>query len=348
MTRVMTVGLLLTWLLACTPAGSPPAREGAPRPESAAAGTAASAPTTGNASRPPAQRLVIGVPSPSLAYLPAHVAWKRGFFEEEGLAVEFSRVTGNVIIPALLSGELHFTTNLSSIGSHAGQGGPTKIVQFHSVRLQHALVVRPEITDVQQLAGKRIAVQSTGTLPTFEAQRLVERYNLRDVALLNAGSEADRLTVMEAGGADALVSAIPGNLVAERRGYSTLLRFATVLDVPQSGLGTSEATLRDNGDLVLRALRASARALPLLQAEREDVIRLIGEWIELSPEDAARAYEQVIDTYSPDGLATEAQLRAYLTLMQETANVPADASVDRLFDFTLARRVAAELGLPGQ
>jgi len=38
------------------------------------------------------QRLVIGVPLPSLSYLPAHVAWKRGFFEEEGLAVEFPQV----------------------------------------------------------------------------------------------------------------------------------------------------------------------------------------------------------------------------------------------------------------
>ncbi len=75
---------------------------------------------------------------------------------------------------------------------------------------------------------------------------------------------------------------------------------------------------------------------------------MIADWIELSPDDAARAYDLVIDTYSPDGLATEAQQRAYLGLMQETANVPADATTDRLFDLTLARRAAAELGLPSQ
>ena len=85
-----------------------------------------------------------------------------------------------------------------------------------------------------------------------------------------------------------------------------------------------------------------------LRGQREDVTRMIADWIELSPEDAARAYNLVIDTYSPNGLPTEAQMRAYLELMQETANVPADATVDRLFDFTLARRVAAELGLPSQ
>jgi ABC-type nitrate/sulfonate/bicarbonate transport system substrate-binding protein len=122
----------------------------------------------------------------------------------------------------------------------------------------------------------------------------------------------------------------------------------TILDVPQAGLGTSDAILRDKTDLVVRSLRASARALPLLRAEREEVIRMIATWIELSPEDATRAYELVIDTFSPNGLPTEAQMRAYLGLMQETANVPADATLDRLFDFTLARRVADELGLPSQ
>ena len=59
-------------------------------------------------------------------------------------------------------------------------------------------------------------------------------------------------------------------------------------------------------------------------------------------------YDLVIDTYSPNGLPTDAQMRAYLELMQETANVPADATLERVFDFTLARRVADELGLPSQ
>jgi len=73
---------------------------------------------------------------------------------------------------------------------------------------------------------------------------------------------------------------------------------------------------------------------------------MIAAWIELSSADAERAWEFVADTYSPNGIPTEAQQRAYLNLLQETANVPADASLDQIFDFTLARRVAAELKLP--
>ena len=367
MRRMATIGLLLAVLAACAAPASQPTGSAAQKPSGAAeagAGGAAAggsggpasssgAPAGGGASgaattRAPAQRLAIGVPDPSLAYLPAHVAWKRGFFEEEGLAVEFPQVTGNAIIPSLLSGDIDFTTNLSSIGSHAGQGGPSKILQFHSVKLQHVLVVNPAITDVQQLNGKRVTVQSPGTLPTFEAQKMAEHYGLRDVTFLSAGSEPERLATVEAGASDAYVASVPGNLIAERRGFPTLLRFSTILEVPQAGLGTSEDAMRKKPEVIERALRASARALPLLRSDRDPIVQMIADWVSLSPEDAARAYDFVIDTYSANGIPTDAQQRAYLALMQETANVPADATLDRIFDFSTARRVAGELGLSSQ
>ena len=75
-----------------------------------------------------------------------------------------------------------------------------------------------------------------------------------------------------------------------------------------------------------RALRAAARAIPLIQTQRDLVIQKIGEWMELAPDDAARAYELVADTYSPNGLPTDAQMAAYLDLMRATAGVSADAS----------------------
>jgi ABC-type nitrate/sulfonate/bicarbonate transport system substrate-binding protein len=249
-------------------------------------------------------------------------------------------------MPALLAGEIDFTTNLSSIGAHAGQGGESKILQFHAVRLQHVLVVRPDITDVEQLNGVRFGVQSPGTLPAFQVQKLAERYSLHDFSMVATGGESR--PALEAGAVDAIVTGVPENLLAERDGYPTLVRMGTILDIPQAGLGSSEAEMREKPDLIRAALRASARGLPLVHSQRDDVIRMIADWIGLSPEDATRAYDLVADTYSANGIPTEAQQRAYLTLMQETANVPADATPDRLFDFTVARQVAADLGLPPQ
>lgn len=347
MRRSVAAMVLIGLLAACGPgSGERPAAPGAaPAKPGSSAAAPASGPAPGAAA---AQRVVIGVPGVSLSYLPAYLASKFGFFEQEGLAVEFVQAGGNVFVPAMLSGDMDFTTNLSSIGAHAGNGGPTKIVQWHTIRLQHVVTVRDGITTPQQLENKRIAVQALGTLPAFEAQKLAEYYGLRNLAMVVAGSELERIAAIEAGAADSAISSIPANLIAESRGMPTLIQVGKVLDIPQAGLGTTDAHLRDKADLVTRTLRAAAHALPTVRERRDEVVSLIADWQEISPADAARAYELVVDTYSPNGLATDAQLASYMELMRASTNMPADAPPERLFDFTIARQIAGELNLPSQ
>jgi ABC-type nitrate/sulfonate/bicarbonate transport system substrate-binding protein len=349
---LMIVTLVGALGAACAPAaeraGTPPQppNSGA----SASSGSAGSSPggETARAAPRTLERLGIGTSSPSLSYLPAKLADMLGYYAEEGLAPEFVQVRGNSVIPALLSSELDFTTLLSAIGAHASQGGPSKIAQFHSVKLQHVLTVRPEITDISQMAGKRIGVESLGTLTAFESRKLADHYGLADVAIVSVGGDMERIAAMETNAVDASTSAVPSNIVAEKRGFPTLLRIGAILEIPQAGFGGAEAFIREHPDKVARSLRAAARALPLIQAQRDLIIQKIGEWMELSPEDAARAYDLVVDTYSPNGLPTDAQMAAYIDLMRATAGAPADTKPADLADFAIARRVAADLGLPSQ
>ena len=245
--------------------------------------------------------MAIGTSGPSLSWLPAQLAWKLGYFREEGLEAEFVQVGGTSVIPALFSGELHFTTILSAVGANAGQGGDTRIVQFHSVRLQHVLSVRPEITAIPQLAGKRIAVQNLGTLTALEARKVAEHFNLPDVALVAVGSDLERIAALESNAADANVTAIPMNLLAEKRGLPTLLRIGSILEIPQAGFGTSLEHLRDRPALLTRALRAAARAFPFVTGQPDVTTATIAEFMELAPDDAARAYEMVADTFTATG-----------------------------------------------
>jgi ABC-type nitrate/sulfonate/bicarbonate transport system substrate-binding protein len=345
--RYLTLAILMGALTAAcaTPTAeraAAPAAASPPQPPNAGGSPAAAAATAAR----PLERLGIGTSSPSLSYLPAKLADMLGYYAEEGLEPEFVQVRGTSVLPALLSGELDFTTLLSAIGAHAAQGGPSKIVQFHSVKLQHVLSVRPEITDVAQLAGKRIGVESLGTLTAFESRKLVDHYGLADVAIVAVGGDLERIAAMETNAVDASTSAVPSNIVAEKRGFPTLLRIGAILEIPQAGFGGPDALLREQPDKVARALRAAARALPLIQGQRDLVIQRIGEWLELSPEDATRAYELVADTYSSNGLPSDAQMAAYLDLMRATAGAPPDTKAADIADFTIARRVAGELGLP--
>ncbi|HLH25020.1 MAG TPA: ABC transporter substrate-binding protein [Chloroflexota bacterium] len=340
--------ILACGLAACSGAAAGPAAPGA------APGTPSPAPSSTNAPASPApsgqplQHVSIGAPGPSLSYLPAYLASKLGYFQEEGLDPEFVQITGPAAIAAVINGELDFTTLLSAIGANALQGGPTRIVQFHSVKLQHVVSAPPTITAISQLAGKRIGVDSLGTLTAFETRKLADKFQIPDLAIVAAGNELERIAAMQSGAIDASIESIPANLVAEREGFPTLLRIGTVLDIPQAGFGTSQDTLRDKAPLVSGSLRAAARALPVIANQRDTVVQVIAEFVSLEPGDAQKAYDQVVDTYSPNGLPTDAQLAAYADLLEETAGAPPGAQPDQMVDFTIARRVAADLGLPSQ
>ena len=56
-----------------------------------------------------AEPVRISISSTDLAYLATAVAWKRGFFADEGLNVEIIRMNANVAMTALVSGDVDYT-----------------------------------------------------------------------------------------------------------------------------------------------------------------------------------------------------------------------------------------------
>lgn len=52
----------------------------------------------------------VGVPSPSVSYFPAIVSWKKGFFAQEGIQVEFIVMKPSIIPAAMTNGEIQFST----------------------------------------------------------------------------------------------------------------------------------------------------------------------------------------------------------------------------------------------
>jgi ABC-type nitrate/sulfonate/bicarbonate transport system substrate-binding protein len=47
----------------------------------------------------------VGVPSPSASYFPLIVAWKKGFYAQEGIQPEFIMMRPSIVPAALANGE---------------------------------------------------------------------------------------------------------------------------------------------------------------------------------------------------------------------------------------------------
>jgi NitT/TauT family transport system substrate-binding protein len=292
----------------------------------------------------PAAKIRLATPSASLSYLPIYVALQKGFFARRGFDVEVIQMAAGLMAPALLNRAIDYTTIPSGPATAGARGAPLKVICFTSVKLQHVLVGRPEILAVSDLAGKRIAAGSFGTLPAYEVRVLIEKYHLgANTIIVPLNSTNDRLIAMQRGTIDATVVAVPSDLKAEEMGLRRLLQMGSILPIPQAGWATSEEKIKTGRQEIIELLKATIEGLDYTWSQREGSLEIIAKWMKLSPLQAAKAYDSVRDTFSKIGVPTEEQAKAYIAMLSSTASLKGDVSAASIFDFSLATEAAKEL-----
>src|SRR6266850_7462828 len=80
-----------------------------------------------------ATKIRLAVPSPSLSYLPIHVALQRGFFARRGFDIEVIQMAAGLAAPALLNRAIDYTTVPSGPATAGARGAPLKVICFTSV-----------------------------------------------------------------------------------------------------------------------------------------------------------------------------------------------------------------------
>ena len=169
-------------------------------------------------------KIRLATPTASLSYLPIYVALQKGFFAKRGFDMEVIQMAAGLAAPALLNRAIDYTTIPSGPATAGARGAPLKIICFTSVKLQHVLISRPEITTVADLAGKRIGAGSFGTLPAYEVRVLIEKYRLgANTIIVPLNSTNDRMIGTQRGTIDATVVPAPFDLKAEEMGLRRLL-----------------------------------------------------------------------------------------------------------------------------
>jgi NitT/TauT family transport system substrate-binding protein len=355
---LLALGVALAGL-ACAPAAAPSKPAPAAPPAASApsapaqpgsAAPAAPAPPGGARAAPtslPQRTIVMAIPATTLSVLPAKLADEQGFFRAEGIEVDWRTFAPQLTISAVVADEADYSSTPSSGASAASQGAPVKIVQLMTGRLQHALLARSDLTSISDLAGKRIAVNRHGDVTMFEARWLIDQYNLADVSVLSLGLDTQRMAGVLSGAADATVLPVPVDIMAERQGLRTLLAMSSVLEVPISGLVANEQKIRRHPDEIAALARALVRGTQYLRdpASSSAIAAYIANWADLSPDEGRIALDRVRDTYLVSGVPTDTQFKNFLEMLAETGAAAPGTPIEQVADFTIARRVAAEMGV---
>lgn len=269
--------LLLLLLTGCgggAPAAAPPA-----------APTAQAVPATSSppSAPPPLRPVRVAHAFISAETLPIWVGLDQQLFERYGLAVEAVPLqTSAQVAPAMTSGDVQIalTTGSGEIEFNLS-GGDHVIVAGYSNWMRYFLHARPELRRVEDLRDKRIGITRRGGAIDVAAHIFLERHGLtygRDAAIVELGTAQNQLNGIVAGVVDAVIVALPTNLLVERQGFPLIedtkqhnVAFPTnVISVRRPYLEANTAIVRDY-------LKAHIHAVEIIRRDKELAKRLLAE-----------------------------------------------------------------------
>lgn len=290
----------------------------------------------------------IGVPSPSVSYLPLIVAWKTGFFAQEGVQPEFIVMKPSIIPPAMVNGEIHFTTATGTAIGAALRGFPFKTIIFFSNKLMDSLITRPEIKTFADLRGKIVGIDTPGATTDVITRLLLEKNRLdpsRDLKVLATGHEGIRLEQLKIRQIDAAMLGPQGVVVAKRAGLRVLADVADEIELPFVGGATSDQIMERRRDETRKVLRAGLRGIryTLDPANRPKIVGLLAQWLELDQETAEYTYDIFKKVAAVDGMLTRAQMETLLNERKRQTKITADISLDKIYNFSWVQEINREL-----
>lgn len=297
------------------------------------------------------KKVRIGSTTPSMTTLPSEIAARKGFFKAEGLDVEMITIrSADIVIKALLTGQLDYGTSLPSLVAAAVRGLPIRVLGVMIKKTSYMLVSQPSIRSIDQLRGKVVGVSSFGGASDYAVRLAVQKGGLdpkRDVTIIQVGGSSARLAALRAGTIQATVLVAPFNLQAERMGYRTLLWLGKVMDLPQGGLGVHQDRIKQSPENIVRVLRAVARGIQFIKSEKEETVNFVTKWLNLEPGVAEAIYPMLVESLADYGVADDGVIQSAVDAAKFQAGIDKAIPLDEIRDWSFGLRVKRELTQKG-
>ncbi len=254
---------------------------------------------------PPAARarIVVGLSSVNIAFLPVYVTQEKGFFKDEGLDVVFVMFNaGSTNIQALAGGDVQIMGSafVETIGGRAS--GIVDVKNFWGISniMPFQLYSNPNFKSMKDAKGKRFAISRFGSLTDYLTRATVQHFgiNPKDVTILQIGSTPARFAALEAGGVDASIVWFPVTEIAKAKGYNKLFDLKEIFPQwPYETFAARETWLAKEKDQVTRFLRAYQRGVRHTLENKQDAISAIRKYVKMDPAMAPAGYDEYRDSF---------------------------------------------------
>jgi len=305
-------------------------------------------PSFGNAQS--LQIVNMAIPARSFQMVIYPVAQQKGYMKEEGLDQRVIFVAPTTSIQAMLGGDVQFTgAGSSALVSMARGNTPLKVVVATNDRVLQWLVTRPEITTPKELKGKKIATTGVGAIATFMAKQVLTKHGLdanKDVNYLDVG-QGNQLTALLGGGFDAAILSVEQRYVALDKGMREMFFMGNEVKNSWGTLATTDKLIKENPKIVAGFVRATIKALRYLRHDKEGTVSAMLKFSGVSRQQATRVYDDIIGTFTSNGVVDEETQRNDLAIIRQVVNTSETLPNARAYDFSFALEAEQQLNRSG-
>jgi NitT/TauT family transport system substrate-binding protein len=279
------------------------------------------------------------------------LAREKGYWRDEGLDVELILARAAPSIQAVIAGNVEFGTAGGSALLPISRGLPMTFLFATFDRANFSLYAMPQIRSVQELKGKKIGISSFGSGPDSLVRDFLADHGIdggRDATILAVGSGMERFIALKTGSVDAAMLSPSAYIMAEEGGFRELVSFVKQKDnvYLQGGIVARNSLLKSEPALAAKFIRGALKALWYVQTNPPQTIGTLSRVLKIKQDIATRVYNEIRPGVTQDGTVSEEQQRKSLApFLGRTASK--DQPLEKSFDFSIARKVIAELKAQG-
>ena len=279
-----------------------------------------------------ADRITVSATQPTAFEWDLMVGREQGFFARENLEVETTYMAPQLVINALIAGQVYVAKSGTHFGLiAAARGADVRIIAGGIYGYPYDLISRPEFKSLVDLRGQKIAGASLASITTVVFKDLMARNGIppSEYTLVFVGGSSERFQVLKSGQvAASLAENPPFNFQATDSGDRVLLRYSEVVkDMQYVSYFATPKIASANRPLMIRFLRAvvqSQRWLNDPENERR-AIQILSQQLKSDERTASRSYRYLITesrAFRGEGKIDGPGLAEAIRLLAENQMIP--------------------------
>lgn len=284
-------------------------------------------------------RIVVGVSTVNVAFLPIYITQDKGFFKDEGLDVLVVMFNaGATNLQAMIGGDVQIMAGGVPETVLARAGG-LDIKNFWAISnvMPFQIYGRPDMKSLKDGKGKKFAISRFGSLSEFLTRSALRQSGVdpKDVTMVQIGATPARFTTLATGIVDATILWFPVTERAKAAGMNKLYDLKDLYpNWTNVGFVARENWLARERDQTIKFLRAYQRGVKHTRENREDGIRTLRKYVGLDAGEAGAGYDEYRESFPLDGRILDAGITATVEQEMETGRLKRKISVNEMIDFS--------------